>query len=258
MREFLQDAHKHQDDGLGRAQAPGNPNLPKRLYEKAEAVPAEGGFAIALDGRLVKTPGRVPVTVPSEALAHEMAAEWAAQKDVIRADTMPLTRLVNSGIEGGEKVVPALREEVLKYASNDLLLYRAESPQELVAEQEAVWDAVLVTLARHFNVRFQPTIGIIHQAQPEDTLTRLAEAIHDAPLLALTSLVSITGLTGSGLLAISLRHKLCTADDAWTAAHVDEDYNIRLWGEDDEAKARRTQRRSEYDAALKVLAHIEG
>jgi len=258
MRDFLQDAHQHQDDGLGRAQAPEKSNLPKRLYKQAEAVAAEGGYAIALDGRTIKTPGRVPVIVPSQELADEMAAEWMAQEGFVRAETMPLTRLVNSGIEGGEAIVPALRDEIVKYAANDLLLYRADSPQELVAVQEADWDTALVALARHFSIRFQPTIGIIHQPQPEDTLARLADAIADAPLLALTSLVSITGLTGSGLLAIGLRHKLFAGDQVWTSAHVDEDYNIRLWGEDDEARARRTKRRAEYDAALKVLAYIEG
>ena len=86
-----------------------------------------------------------------------------------------------------------------------------------------------------------------------ETLARLADAVADADLLPLAALVSVTGITGSGLLAIGIRHKLFTADQAWAAAHVDEDHNARVWGEDAEASARRAKRRIEFDAALTVL-----
>ncbi len=95
------------------------------------------------------------------------------------------------------------------------MLYRAESPRELVEAEEALWDAALVKLARHFGVAFQPTIGIMHQPQPPATLARLAEAVAGDDLLATTALVSITSLTGSGLLAIGLRHELFTPDHVW-------------------------------------------
>jgi chaperone required for assembly of F1-ATPase len=39
----------------------------------------------------------------------------------------------------------------------------------------------------------------------------------------------------------------------WTAAHVDEDHQIRLWGEDDEAMTRRAKRRVEFDTAVSVV-----
>jgi chaperone required for assembly of F1-ATPase len=198
----------------------------------------------------------VPVVVPVEALARDMAAEWAAQGEHINAETMPMVRLVNSAIESGTAQLPVFRAEVANYAANDLLLYRAESPQALVAEEEALWDAALVKLARHFGVAFQPTIGITHQPQPAPTLARLAEAIENEPLLPLTALVSITALTGSGLLAIGLRQALFTPDEVWTAAQVDEDYNMRLWGAVDDAVLRRDKRRKEFDAAVLVLELI--
>jgi chaperone required for assembly of F1-ATPase len=253
MREFLEDAEKHRDDGYGRAGARDRAELPKRFYAGTGIAPADGGFTVTLDGRPTRTPGRVPVVVPVEALAALMAAEWAAQGERIDAVTMPLVRLVNSALEGGAAQLPALREEVTRYAGNDLLLYRADSPAELVAEEEAAWDGALVKLARHFGVAFQPTIGIRHQPQPPATLARIAAAHADEPVLAMTALASITALTGSGLLAVGLRHGLFTPDETWAAAHVDEDYNIRLWGAVEEAVAHRRQRRQEFDAAVTVL-----
>ena len=219
-------------------------------------APVDGGFAVTLDGKPTRTPGMKPVVVPVAPLATAMAAEWAAQGEFIDPATMPLVRLVNSAIESGEERVIALREEVVKYAGNDLLLYRTDTPQELVAEQERLWDSALVRIARHFGVGFQPTIGIIHQPQPEATLARLAAVLEGEGLLVMTALVSITTLTGSGLLALAFWHRLLSADEVWEAAHVDEDHNARVWGEDAEATLRRQKRRREFDAAVQVLEFL--
>ncbi|HHY51402.1 MAG TPA: ATPase, partial [Alphaproteobacteria bacterium] len=85
------------------------------------------------------------------------------------------------------------------------------------------------------------------------TLARLADALQDETLIPLVAMVSITGITGSGLLTLALRHGLLDAEAVWFAAHVDEDYNIRLWGEVAEAIERREKRRRDYDAAVSVL-----
>jgi len=255
MREILEEAQKHRDDGHGRVQAAdAKANaLPKRFYRTAGVAPLEGGFAVTLDGRQTKTPGRKPIIVPSAGLATVMAEEWAAQGELIDARTMPTVRLVNSAIESGEEQVPAFREEVLNFVGSDLLLYRAETPRELVAAEEAAWDAALVKLARHFGVAFRPTIGIVHQPQPPATLAKFTDLLMAENLLVMTSLVAITSITGSGLLATGLWHQLFTPEEAWSAAHVDEDYNMRLWGEMEEATKRRQQRRTEFDAAVKLL-----
>lgn len=256
MREFLEDAAKHVDDGYGRAQKLLKPELPKRFYKEVGVGTVGDDFAVTLDGKSPRTPGQKPVVVPSRDIAADMAAEWSAQGEFINPETMPLVRLVNTAIEAGDERLPAFREEIVKYAGTDLLLYRADTPRELVAEQERLWDDALVRVARHFGVGFQPTIGIIHQAQPEATLTHLAEALVDEPLLPLTALLSITGLTGSALLALALRHGLMDAEEVWLAAHVDEDHNIRLWGEVPEIVQRRAKRRGEFDAGVRVLESL--
>ncbi len=253
MREFLDDAHAHREDGYGRAQAHAKRELPKRFYAEAKVQRMDGGFAVGLDGRVPRTPGMKPVVVPAEAVAAVMAEEWAAQGEFIDPETMPMVRLVNSAVEAGAESMPALRAEIVKYAGNDLLLYRADSPEALVARQEELWDAALVGLARHFGVAFQPTIGILHQPQPPATLARLGAALEGEALLPLTAMNAIMSITGSGLLALALRHRLLSADEVWAAAHVDEDHNIALWGEVEEITERRAKRRREFDAAAKLL-----
>lgn len=257
MRDILDDAHAHRDAGLGRAEPRPKVELPKRFYKQVTVDPHADGFAVRLDGRVTKTPGRVEIAVPSEELAAAMAAEWEAQQTHIDPRTMPLVRLVNSGVEGGEQSAQPLRDEIMKYAGNDLMLFRADSPQELVDAQNEGWDPVLNALARHFGIHFQPVIGIIHEDQPTQTLRKLAESLENLNHLTLIAMTSATGLTGSGLLSIALKQKMIELDAAWNAAHVDEDHNIRLWGEDAEAAARRAKRREEFDAAVRMMDLLE-
>ena len=44
-----------------------------------------------------------------------------------------------------------------------------------------------------------------------------------------------------------------TIKAAWTAAHVDEDWNREKWGADDEVEARRASRLLDFEAAALVL-----
>jgi len=258
MREFLDDAHQHRDDGYGRAQRQLKENLPRRFYMEVGVGTVGDGFSVTLDGKTPRTPGQKPVIVPHRPIAETMAAEWAKQPEMIDPEHMPTVRLINSAVEAGDERVPALRAEVVKYAANDLLLYRADTPQSLVAEQEKHWDGALVKLARHFGIGFQPTVGILHQPQPKPTLDRLTQAVAHIGLIESVAMVSLVGITGSGLLVIGHREGLLTSDEMWDAAHVDEDHNIRLWGAVDEATTRREKKRIDYDAALKVLEAIRG
>jgi chaperone required for assembly of F1-ATPase len=63
----------------------------------------------------------------------------------------------------------------------------------------------------------------------------------------------VTTLTGSALLALALRHGRLTADEVWAAAHVDEDWNVELWGLDEEVATRRAARLVDFKAAASVL-----
>jgi chaperone required for assembly of F1-ATPase len=51
-----------------------------------------------------------------------------------------------------------------------------------------------------------------------------------------------------------LANRKLTPVEAWNAAHVDEDWNARQWGEDAEAAAGRARRFAEIEAAAKMLA----
>jgi chaperone required for assembly of F1-ATPase len=67
----------------------------------------------------------------------------------------------------------------------------------------------------------------------------------------------ITALTGSALLALALFHGVIDPDQAWTAAHVDEDWNAEKWGLDEEVAARKVAKLVDFKAAASILKALD-
>lgn len=238
------------------------PELPKRFYQTAEVGETEQGFAVLLDGRPVKTPGRRPLATPSAALSAAMAAEWAAQGERLVPSTMPLTRLVNSTIDGVAEHMAEVEADIVKYADSDLVSYRAEQPERLVAAQAQAWDPLLAFAKSRLDAPLASTSGIVFFSQPPEAAAGIARAVRayagadaGAPF-RLAALHAMTTLTGSCLIALALALAEIDLEAAWVAAHVDEDFQIAAWGADEEATARRARRFDEMRAAALVAATI--
>jgi chaperone required for assembly of F1-ATPase len=89
-------------------------------------------------------------------------------------------------------------------------------------------------------------------AQPEPALAAARAAIPHDPW-RLGALSAITTLTGSALVALAVLRGRLAAEEAWAAAHVDEDWNMDTWGRDAPALERRALRFAEMKAATSVL-----
>jgi len=227
--------------------------LPKRFYEEAGLIEEEGGHAVVLDGRPVRTPAGNKVIVSDAAVAAALTAEWQAQESTIDPATMPLSRLVNSALDGVAGEMAAVRGEIVSYAGNDLVLYRAETPEGLVARQQQAWDPIVAWAEARFGGRFILAQGVMHVAQSAPLLAAIGARLEPAEALPLAALNVVTTLTGSALIALALWDGALDAETAWAAAHVDEDWNMELWGKDVEALARREGRRAEFSAAILIL-----
>jgi chaperone required for assembly of F1-ATPase len=256
IRDFLEDmASKQQPAGpMQAAQRAMRPPLRQRFYRRAETSHMEDGFAVLLDGKPIRTPGRRALAAPTQPLAEAIAAEWEAQRDVIDPARMPLTRLANSIIDGvaDTAAAAAVADEIGRYLASDLLVYRAEAPAQLVERESGAWDPILAWARDSLGARFVLAQGTVHVTQPPEVLAAVRTAI-PADYWRLGAVSSITTLTGSALLALALAHGRLTADQVWEAAHVDEDWNMEQWGRDALVLERRAYRFAELQAAANVL-----
>ena len=75
MRDQLEDAHRHRDDGYGRAQHLNKVELPTRFYKEVGVGSAPGGYSVTLDGKTPRTPGQVSTATrsPSSELERNFA-----------------------------------------------------------------------------------------------------------------------------------------------------------------------------------------
>jgi chaperone required for assembly of F1-ATPase len=222
---------------------------PKRFYQTVSIASTDEGWQVLLDGRGVKTPKRMALLLPAKALADAIAAEWDAQTGSIDPRTMPMTRLANTTLDGVIGREEAVAQEIVSYAAHDLLCYRAENPEDLARLQQERWDPLLAWAREHFGAALTPTSGIMHISQPDDAVARLRDAVMTLDAFALAAAHVMTTLTGSAVLALAHIHGRLGLEDAWNAAHLDEDYQIGRWGEDAEAQARRALRLAEMTAA---------
>ncbi len=207
----------------------------KRFWKAAHVVEEPTGFGIALDARPVRTPGRLPLIVPTRALAQALAAEWDAQDDRIDPGRMPLTRAANSALE---KVAPQQAEVaamLAAYADADLTCYRADAPVALVRRQAEAWDPLLDWAAEAYGARLIPVQGVIHQPQNPVALQNLAEPLKTMSAFQLTGIHDLVSLSGSLIIGLAAISGLHPPPDLWTRSRIDEDWQIEQWGEDAEA-----------------------
>jgi len=228
----------------------------KRIYRKAEPVPTTGGHGVALDGRLVKTPGRRDLIVPSAALAAEIAAEWEAQQEEIHRETMPLMRLAGATIDRNTAQREAIVRQVADYAGTDLVCYRAAHPPALAARQQAVWQPLLDWAAERYVAPLTVTNGVIPSSQPAASLAAFTAAVTAYEGFALTALHAATAACGSLVIALALLEGRLDAAEAFAASQLDESFQIESWGEDKEQRERRAALGAEITAAARLVALV--
>lgn len=228
--------------------------LPRRFYT---SVNISDDNAILLDGRAVKTPMNAPFILPNRAIAELVAAEWEAQVGVINPGTMPATKYANTAIDRAVSGRGSVLDDIAQYAGSDLVCYRADRPPELVQLQSLHWNPVLEEVQRLLGTTFKTTFGIVHIAQDEAAISAVRAAAGALDPFRLTILYNLTILIGSALIALMLVSRRVSVEQGWAAAHVDEDYQISLWGSDAEATSRRTGRRLDFDALIQ-LVHFLG
>jgi len=235
--------------------------LPKRFYAAAAVEARDGLDVLTLDGRPARTPARGLLALPTQAAARAVADEWAAQGEWIDPATMPMTRLVNSALDGVANQMDETAAEIVKFAGSDLVCYRAAEPAALVIEQAKAWTPVLDFARETLGARFVLAEGVMFATQPEAAVAAVAgevRAIATGPAgaLRLAALSVMTSLTGSALIALAVAQGAMGVEEGWRAAHVDEDFQIRAWGADEEAAARRERRRSDMQAAARLFALV--
>ena len=229
----------------------------KRFWKSAAAVESDGGFAVELDGRGLRTPARAELVVPTQKLADAIAAEWDQCAEEVDPRAMPLTGLANGAIDRVAADKDSFAASLAKYAESDLTCYRAEGPRTLVDRQEESWDALLGWARRRYDVDFATCSGVMHVAQPEETVRKLGHAVASLDAFHLAGLSPLVTIGGSLVAALAVLEEMMPATEAWEAVSLDDRWQMEQWGADAEAEAALDARRRDFLAGARFLELLD-
>ncbi|NNF81093.1 MAG: ATPase [Rhizobiales bacterium] len=239
------------------AQAVYDRPMVKRFYKSVSLREQPGGVGLVLDERPVKTPLKKTLLMPNRHLGEAVMQEWERQEEHIDPGSMMLTKLCNTALDRVGDDRARIIGEIVDYANADLLCYRAEGPVELVARECTLWDPVLDWASEDLGAQFSTTTGIIHQNQSADCLAafrRFVEGLND---FAMAGYHNAMTMTGSAVLAAAALRRHLRAEEIWSLAHVDEDWQIEQWGPDEEEAERRSGRRAEFQGIIEFLMLLD-
>jgi chaperone required for assembly of F1-ATPase len=227
-----------------------------RFFKEVTVAPADGGYAVLLDGKNVHTPAKGRLVLPNAALAEAIANEWRAQVAKVDPAIMPLTRIANTAIDGISGARDAVVAEIAAYAKADLTCYRADAPADLAALQAKTWDPILDWAEQKYGARLGATRGLRFVSQSPEAVDALERAVGQYDAFGLAALHTAVTLVGSLAIALALAEGHLDAHAAYAAAHVDEQFQTERWGADSEAQARHHARERELEAAAIVLESL--
>ena len=230
----------------------------KRFWKDVAVVEQDGGWAVELDARPVRTPARDSLILPTESLANAVAEEWRSVGEEIDPRAMPLTGLANAAIDRVAPERQAFSGGLARYAEADLACYRSEWPPKLVERQAVGWDKLLSWARRRFDVDFATTSGLMHIPQPPATVEQLGHAVAALDSFQLAGLSPLVTVGGSLIAALAVLEKTMTAEEAWQAVSIDERWQIEQWGADSEAEAALENKRRDFFAAARFLSLLDG
>ncbi|MDU8946310.1 ATP12 family chaperone protein [Ovoidimarina sediminis] len=209
----------------------------KRFWTDTQVAEVEGGFEVRLDGRPVRTPFKSPLHLPTRAVAELLAGEWEAQSGTIDPNSMPATRMANSAIEKVAPQCAAVIAHLASYGETDLLCYRAESPEGLVALQAEAWDPWLDWARDTYGAELTTTRGVLPVTQPREAIDALTAPMAAMGPFELAAFHDLVSLPGSLILGLAAAAEAAAPEPLWQAARLDEVWQIEQWGHDDEAEA---------------------
>lgn len=229
----------------------------KRFYKDVAVEGTSLGFQVALDGRSIKTQGGQPQVVASRELAEKLAEEWRSQGEIIDPSGFRFRDMVDYALDVVPQDREALFDKLLGYAETDTLCYRAGPDEPLWHRQREMWEPLVEELEAREGIQFHRISGIIHRPQSAETRRRLHARLAQLDDFTLAALEQLTSLTASLCVGLAALEEDADGDALWSAANLEEDWQVEQWGTDEEASARRAIKREEFLAAMEFARTVK-
>lgn len=233
----------------------------KRLWQQVGLSSSKAGtMTLTLDGRVIATPSGVPLSCPTRTMAETVRAEWQAVEGVCTLDRMPLTRLLATAVEAeaDSALFHRLMDEMVSYAHDDVLFYRAAHPVDLVHRQDQVWTPLLDWAYGILGVPCRVTPSVMPIRQDDAFICALEDVLRSMTSFDFSAFQMSARGCQSLIVGLAVVRGHITPDMAFDAAFLDELYQSDLWGADELAAQRRTGVRADLTHAVRFAVLARG
>lgn len=217
----------------------------------------DASFTVSANGSPLLTPGRKPLSVPSQALADAIHAEWRESKGRFSASVMPLTSLAYTAIDRIEGQKDAIIEVLLAYVDTDTLSYRSGGSDKLAQSQNKQWNPILDWARKTLGATWNVTSGVMPLDQPEDLRGAVARRLSALDSMQLSACCLLASGFSSLALMLAVVEGHIDAEEGFRLSRLEEDSQAEAWGVDDEAAARAQRLKGEILAAARFLRLLE-
>lgn len=213
----------------------------KKFYTDVSLEKSDDGYLVLLDGKAIKTPLKKVMLCPTKKLAQAIMQEWISQGDVINLRDMPMMQLLNTAIDRVAGQRKKMGEEFISHLDNDTIVYRAEQSDELTALEIKLWQPLYDWVKETFAEDIQTTENILSHVDNKGLKKKIKHWMMGLDDYHLTVLLESGALTSSTIIGAVFCHDNITAEQAFEAAYLEENYQAQKWAPDKQATENRAQ-----------------
>jgi chaperone required for assembly of F1-ATPase len=199
----------------------------KVFWKEVEVVEvADGWYTVALDGRRVKAlESNDTLFLPSEAMAHAVAKEWADQEGTINKLLMPMNDVASGSQAVDELSLTPRYEHMLSFLLSDNLYFRHEQLKDI---EQKLCDPICDWFDAHFAVKTPRNHGLISSKVSDATRDKVYRALLAMKLnrYQVVSLYAMTQYMASLVLAMALVHGRVDLHTALQINRLEEMHNV--------------------------------
>ena len=184
------------------------------------------GFEVFSNGKPLKTPQGSYLIFPNEKSVQKTIKQL--KKDSLES---PLYRLMSFSIDLQRE---AIEEELLTHFETDLICYFAPEPSDLAEQQAQHWRPLIAWAEELGITPIQTTQSTAPIEQPETAQKALKQHLQTHSNQKLVSAFVGGKITSSVLIGLALANGEISAEQAHKIAHIDEMYQQKRYGHDEE------------------------
>jgi len=186
---------------------------------------------VVIDGRVLKTPARKSISLPSKALAMAVAAEWEWQRARrVMPFTMPMTTLVSTAVDQMPSIRGRTIEELLNHFLTDTACCRHEIDRKLLKKQNEVLNPIVHWMEQHVQKPVKMSHNVLEHGQDAETVEAVRRMLLKFNDWELSAVDMLANATKSLVIALAVEQGRLSPMEALHASRVEENFQMEEWG----------------------------